>query len=165
MPRCYTLTLPKTREPRFPNRCAVCLGAPTTRANVAHNNGFTHAVYWLRFLELFGESSVAVPVCRPCWWRFRMQRFFRGPGLALLAIVTYFVTVYGVFDGALDDIAHGWIMFAMALGFGVPYLVLELAYPRYFYSVISGDDIDYEFSSRRYAQWFQGLNGGRIRAR
>ncbi len=94
-----------------------------------------------------------------------MQRLFRGPGLALLAIVTYFATVYGVFDDALDDYGHGWLLLVMALGFGVPYLVLEMAYPRYFYSVISGDDVDYEFSSRRYAQWFQGLNGGRIHAR
>lgn len=164
MSRCYTLTLPKTREPRFPNRCAVCLGVPTTRANVAHNNRFTRAAFWFELLQLFGEGNVALPVCRRCWWRFRVQRFFRGSGLALLAIVTYIVAIYGVFDGALDATGRGWVLVVMGLVIGIPYLVLELAYPRYFYSVISGDDVDYEFSSRRYALWFQGLNGGRVRA-
>ena len=164
MPRCYTLSLPKTREPRFPNRCAVCLGVPTTRANVAHNNGLTRGAFWFRLLELFGEGSVALPVCRPCWWRFRLQRFFRGSGLVLLAIIAYFVTTDVLFAGGLDDTDKRLLMLVLGLGFGIPYLVLETAYPRYFYSYISGDDIVYEFSSRRYAQWFQGFNGGQIQS-
>jgi hypothetical protein len=162
MPRTFAVALPKDREPRFPNRCAVCLGAPTTRANVAHNNGSTSAVFWFRFLELFGEGSVAVPVCRRCWWRFRIQRFFRGSGLAVLAISVYFAVRYGVFDGKLDSSGERWLMLATGVFFGLPYLILELGYPRYFYSLIQGDQICYEFASRRYARWFQGLNGGRI---
>jgi hypothetical protein len=74
---------------------------------VAHNNGLTRAAFWFEFLELFGQGSVALPLCRRCWWRFRVQRFFRGSGLALLAITTLFVVDYCVLDGGLDATGRG----------------------------------------------------------
>ena len=97
------ITLPKDREPRFPDKCIVCHQKPDSTVGVVQNGQNPLLVFFMPLLYLFGWKRVFVPSCRGCKLRFLFQR--GGRELFCWTLIAITVILYFSFA---DKVRPNW---------------------------------------------------------
>jgi hypothetical protein len=139
--------LPKDYNPKFPNKCVVCQGLPTSTVNLMLSAPFYHLFKWKR---------TAVPICSACKFQFLWQRWSRRIiALAIGIVLILYLAPY--FEGWPRLTRKLAIVGLGTLGL-LPYALFEMYRPRIFDITANWDNIDYEFASETYAAEFRELN-------
>lgn len=160
MPFSTEVTLAKAHTPVFPNRCVVCDRVPDSKAWVAHHRiGFLWVIL-VPMLWLFSWKRTSIPICRGCKSKFYGQRIGR-----FLITITIAAVIFVLIHPYLSDIKppFGKLIAAAIMLVGLsPYLIYLVVKPPYFDLGASGDVIEYEFASAKYAARFQKLNSDHV---
>jgi hypothetical protein len=152
VPLSVTCTLPKDRQPTFPDRCVVCLRPQPGATTRIVAKGPTRK-------PITGWFSVVVPACRGCgshlWWQ-ATGRFLRTLLVAGVAVGGAMMLFYwlGFRDAALGGIALGTLSVAM-----IGLVAWEMTHPPEFKIDVGPFNVDYEFRDAEYAREFAELNG------
>jgi len=150
------ITLPADAKPDFPHRCIVCTREPDSTVRITHGTVNPLVSFFVPFLMILGRSTVAVPICRGCKSRFRLQRwgrYFIGAAISLAAVWL----IYPHFKGwsrTLRNLAAG----GLALLAASPFFVFQVIWPPYIDTTADRKSIDYEFADLQYAAEFLELN-------
>lgn len=129
---------------------------------MSYDNSETRLGRWFELVQVFGSGHVEIPLCGPCWWRFRVQRFLRGWGWVLSGVLAVLLLSNSDGFGGLPYVSGRAAILCVAVAMGIPYVVFEMNYPRYFDASISDHHAEYVFAKRRTAMDFARLNGSTV---
>jgi hypothetical protein len=150
-----TINLPKTHEPRFPNRCVVCGHEnPSSRVRI-----ITGTVgWWTWLLWMFGKPFVVkAPSCQVCAWKLHARRLISVLViLGCTAIVFYIIWPH--VKGFVPHSIRRWAMLGLVIVCMLPYFVIEAFFAKPFDVTAYSDSVDYDFTLQDYANEFAGLN-------
>lgn len=164
MPLATRIKLSSAVKPTFPNLCIVCHTPPDSTITVLQNSSnWLWAILFPILAPIFaltGWSRVQVPICRKCKLMFRAQAWSRRLLiLALLVLAIWLTPEFAMIDSRFLKRLAGLAFCAVMI---LPYLILEIFFPRYFTTQASRDAVDYEFESSDYADAFYALNADHV---
>lgn len=150
------VTLAKSIRPLFPDKCIVCHAKPDSTIRIVQNSQNPILSFFLPILMLFGWSTVEIPICKSCKFRFRIQRWGRNVVCMLLVILLIWLLM--PYFSSWPRGVKRLVVCALALLGLTPYIFAEVLWPRIFDTTARKDEVDYEFSSPEYAAEFAELN-------
>ncbi len=162
MPLSTDVKLPRKYDPVFPDWCIVCGEKPDTFTRVAHNGMSAIFLLVLPILYLFKWRSIQVPVCRACKPKFLWQRW--GRTMIWLTIAIGVAAIFVPFFMTWSPIARRIAVLGIMVIFLIPYFVMDTLWPRIFDVSVNGDEIEYEFKSKKYAVEFAAINDEHVLA-
>ena len=155
MPMSTDISLPKSVEPIFPDRCVACgCDDPDDFYRVG-----TNAIGWwtLAFWSFGPRFSAKVPACEQCCRKMVRQRWVR------LAICLLFVLIgVGVAITVLGSLRgfKRWLGMGVALLCMLPWIAFETIFPPVIDLTATATTVNYEFRDADYAEEFLALNEG-----
>lgn len=150
MPISTDVSLPRSYEPKFPERCVRCGDDPMGRTVRLRSP----ILEWWTLLIWFARGHVVqAPACYECGRRIRWQR--RG-GLLLTMVVAVLVLafVWPFFDDFVARAIRKWLAMGLILVCLVPYFVWETFFPPAIDITAYPERVSYEFRDHEYARDF-----------
>lgn len=155
MPLSTDVSLPKSQEPVFPDKCIVCHAeSPGNTVKIG-----TNSVSWSSVLLWWFGSwyRVKVPACKTC--AFRLQARRQGAMvvcLILTAVVVFFLAPW--LTPLVAKPLRRWVLMIGVLLCLSPFFLWEVLFPPAFEMTAFTDSVDYEFRDANYAEQFMELN-------
>lgn len=149
------VNLPRSHEPRFPDRCVVCgRDGPRSHARIVTGT----LGWWTWLMWWWGRPfTVKAPTCPGCAWKLQG---LRGASLLATMLITALalVLIWPLFNDSVPPGLRRWAMMGLALVCILPQIVLEVLHARPFDVTAFQDSVDYEFTSLAYAVEFAAMN-------
>jgi hypothetical protein len=133
MPSSTEVTLARGVKPKFPQKCIACHSEPNSTIKM-------------------GLGRIAIPICRSCKLRFRIQLWGRKLLLLGLVVITIFAYDFIIEPWHKSTNAEQKLLLFLCIS---PWILLEVFWPRIFKINFDGG---YEFIDAGYAAEFFELN-------
>ena len=155
----YEIKLPRSRAPRFPDRCAVCdKEHPDSKLTLsAHAFAWWMVfVWWAALLSWFKGFQCAIPACSGCARKFMRQYRLRFVIEAVLVLAAIALAIYLVRD--IPRPWQKWAGIGSALLILMPMFVWQALWPMRVQIDTDGSTVEYQFTDAEYANEFKAMN-------
>jgi hypothetical protein len=155
----YEIKLPRSRAPRFPDRCVVCdKEHPDSKLTLSARAfaWWMAFVWWAAMLSWFKGFQCAIPACAGCARKFMRQYRMRFVIEAVLVLAAIALAIYLVHD--LPRVWRKWAGIGSALLILMPMFVWQALWPMRVQIDTDGSTVEYQFTDAEYANEFKAMN-------